>query len=49
MKSLQLGNLEIAVLNHLWAHGELDAKQLWSHIKPERGITLSTVQSTIER
>jgi predicted transcriptional regulator len=49
VKSLQLGDLEIEVLNHLWRHDELDAKQIWQHIQHDRGITLSTVQSAIER
>lgn len=49
MKSLQLGDLEIAVLNHLWQEGELDAKQMLQCLQSDRDITLSTVQSTIER
>ncbi len=49
MKPLQLGDLEITVLNQLWQHGELDAKQMLQCVQHERGITLSTVQSTIER
>lgn len=49
MKPLQLGDLEIAVLNFLWQHDDLDAKQMLQCVQPDRDITLSTVQSTIER
>ncbi len=47
--TLQLGALELAVLDRLWRDGELDAKQLHRQLGAERRIALSTVQSTLER
>jgi len=37
------------VLNQLWEHRELDAKQVHEYLSRERDIALSTVQTTIER
>lgn len=44
-----LGDLEIAVLEDLWATGVADAKSVHSRIGERRSISLSTVQSTLER
>ncbi len=44
-----LGELEMAVLEHLWAHGTTDAKDVLRAIGEPRDITLSTIQSTLER
>lgn len=44
-----LGELELAVLEELWAHGALDAKATHRVIGTQRGIGLNTVQSTLER
>lgn len=44
-----LGDLEIATLEALWALGEGDARGLHARIGKARGITLSTLQSTLER
>lgn len=49
LTELQLGELEIAVLNWLWRVGELDAKTLHQQLMAERKLSLSTVQSTLER
>ena len=50
MKSaLKLGDLEIATLEAIWARGEADARALHQRFGESRGITLSTVQSTLER
>jgi predicted transcriptional regulator len=49
VKVLRLGALETSVLNQLWEQRELDAKQVHERLSREREITLSTVQSTIER
>ena len=43
-----LGDTEIAVLQVLWRDGRVDAKQV-THALDRRSITLSTVQSTLER
>ena len=44
-----LGDLEIAVLEDLWAEGESDAKTVHGRIGEVRSIGLNTVQSTLER
>lgn len=44
-----LGVLELAVLETLWGHGGRDAKSVHGEIGMRRGITLNTVQSTLER
>ncbi|MEN7973383.1 MAG: BlaI/MecI/CopY family transcriptional regulator [Verrucomicrobiota bacterium] len=44
-----LGSLELAVLEELWAKSGLDAKTLHRSIGKRRGISLNTVQSTLER
>lgn len=46
---LKLGDLEVASLEEIWAHGSHDARQLHSRIGERRGISLQTVQSTLER
>jgi predicted transcriptional regulator len=49
IKRPYLGELEMAVLEHLWAHGELDAKGVNSALGKTRGISHNTIQSTLER
>lgn len=44
-----LGHLEIAVLEHLWEVGEASAKETHASLGTERGISVNTVQSTLER
>lgn len=44
-----LGELEMAVLEFLWAHGTSEAKDVHRALGEEREITLSTIQSTLER
>lgn len=44
-----LGDLEVAVLQDIWAAAEaVDARNVWLSLAA-RGITLSTVQATLER
>jgi len=45
----QLGDLERAVMMHLWDEGRGDAKAVFATIGKPRRITLNTVQSTVER
>jgi predicted transcriptional regulator len=45
----ELGRLETSVLEHLWSRGEGDAKSVHDSIGKRRGITLSTIQSTLKR
>jgi predicted transcriptional regulator len=50
MKPLPLlGELESAVLEHLWVEGPSDVKEVHRQLGDPRGITLNTVQSTLER
>lgn len=44
-----LGELETAVLEAAWSDQTTDARALHKTIGAERGITLSTIQSTLER
>ena len=44
-----LGDLEVEVLELLWAADSLSAKQAHAHFREARGIALHTVQSTLER
>jgi predicted transcriptional regulator len=45
----RLGELETAVLKHLWAIGAAEAREVHGTLGEAKGITLSTVQSTLER
>ncbi|MDD5319800.1 MAG: BlaI/MecI/CopY family transcriptional regulator [Methylococcales bacterium] len=49
LKRPYLGELEMAVLEHLWSHGEFDAKGVYSALGKTRGISHNTIQSTLER
>jgi Predicted transcriptional regulator len=49
IRRLHLGDLEKSVLEHLWSHGSAHAKAVHGAIGRQRGITLNTVQSTLER
>jgi predicted transcriptional regulator len=44
-----LGDLEKAVLDDLWANSSGDAKAVHQRVGVARGISLNTVQSTLER
>ena len=44
-----LGELETSVLEYLWDHAEVDVKDVHRDIGAGRGITVSTIQSTLER
>ena len=44
-----LGELEIAIMKHLWSVGEADVKAVHRILGLDRGICLNTVQSTMER
>lgn len=46
---MQLGELEKLVLHYLWSGIEADAKQVHSVLGEARGISLSTIQSTLDR
>ncbi len=52
MKIIQrpyLGELEMAVLEYLWANGAFDANGVHDAIGRIRGISHNTIQSTLER
>ena len=44
-----LGELESAVMNHLWSGGDGEAKSVHMALGKRRGITLNTIQSTLKR
>lgn len=44
-----LGDLEKLVLNYLWDINSADAKQVHAHFEKQRGGTLNTIQSTLDR
>lgn len=44
-----LGELEVHVLDILWAEGTLSAKEMHEHISLERSASANTVQSAMER
>ncbi|MEN8259583.1 MAG: BlaI/MecI/CopY family transcriptional regulator [Pseudomonadota bacterium] len=46
---LYLGELEMAVLDFIWRSGPVDAKTAHKVLEPDRGISLNTIQSTLER
>lgn len=44
-----LGDLELAVLECLWDRGVLETRDVFEAVGVPRQITLSTIQSTVER
>lgn len=44
-----LGDLEIAVMEHLWSGRSGDARSVHATLGKRRGITLNTIQSTLKR
>ncbi len=44
-----LGELESAVMNHVWSGGDGEAKAVHAKLGKRRGITLNTIQSTLKR
>jgi predicted transcriptional regulator len=44
-----LGELEITILEYLWSFGPADAKSVHRRIGTSRGISVNTVQSTLDR
>ena len=44
-----LGELEAAVLKHIWSRGPCDVRAAYRAIGVRRGITSNTVQSAMER
>lgn len=46
---MRLGELEKLLLNHFWSVSEADAKQVHEHFVKQRGGTLNTIQSTLDR
>ena len=45
----RLGDLELAVLEHLWAKQDADVSQVHAAIGTRRGISTNTVGSALER
>lgn len=46
---MQLGELEKQVLEYLWKNQSAGAKEVYSYFEKNRGGSLNTIQSTLER
>lgn len=46
---MHLGELEKLVLNYFWTVPSADAKQVHQHFAEQRGGSLNTIQSTLDR
>lgn len=46
---MQLGELEKQVLEYLWKTQPVDAKQVYGYFEINRGGSLNTIQSTLDR
>jgi predicted transcriptional regulator len=46
---MRLGELEKLVLNYFWSVDRADAKQVHAYFEEQRGGTLNTIQSTLDR
>ncbi len=46
---MNLGELEKLVLKYFWSTDEADAKQVHTYFEKQRGGTLNTIQSTLDR
>ncbi len=46
---MKLGELEKLVLNFFWEVETADAKEVYAQFKQQRGGTLNTIQSTLDR
>lgn len=46
---VRLGELEVSVMQHVWTEGPVDVKAVHRAVGMKRGISLNTVQSTMER
>lgn len=48
-KTMQLGDLEKQVLQYFWEVDTANAKQVHAHFQRQRGGSLNTIQSTLDR
>ena len=46
---MNLGDLEKSVLQYFWEHQEADAKRVHAYFHAQRGGSLNTIQSTLDR
>ena len=46
---MQLGELEKQVLQYFWKGRTAEAKSVYAHFEKQRGGTLNTIQSTLDR
>nr|WP_231883926.1 BlaI/MecI/CopY family transcriptional regulator [Alcanivorax sp. HI0044] len=46
---MQLGELEKQVLQYFWKGRTADPKSVYAHFEKQRGGTLNTIQSTLDR
>lgn len=48
-KNTQLGNLQLAILRVLWAHGEATAGDVHAALQPERGLAPTTIATMLKK
>ncbi len=48
-KTSQLGNLQLAILRVLWAHGEATAGDVHAALQPERGLAPTTIATMLKK
>jgi BlaI family transcriptional regulator, penicillinase repressor len=48
-KTNQLGNLQLAILRVLWAHGEATAGDVHAALQPERGLAPTTIATMLKK
>jgi len=48
-KTPQLGNLQLAILRVLWAHGEATAGDVHAALQPERGLAPTTIATMLKK
>jgi BlaI family transcriptional regulator, penicillinase repressor len=48
-KTTQLGNLQLAILRVLWAHGEATAGDVHAALQPERGLAPTTIATMLKK
>ena len=46
---ITLGDLENALMHHLWEVGEADVKSVWRVVGRQRKVTHNTIQTTMDR
>lgn len=48
-ETIQLTDLQIAIMRVLWSKGEATAVQIWDALRPERGLAQTTIATMLSR